>query len=464
MNLKDRAILLTKLTDDRELQCATMRLATLNPVWFINTFVFTFDPRRKPAVIPFELYPFQEELIGSLKEAWEKKEHRLIVKSRDMGLSWTVCSFFLWAILFNRDFAGTIGSRKEDEVDDKTIFSLMPKIDFALDRLPDFMRGAYDEKLNRSYMKIYIPETNSIIRGEGGDNIGRGGRSSVMFVDEFAFIPRSSRVMEAISQNSDCIVLGSTPCGRGNEFARIYHERNIKSHVYKWSQHPTKTEEWYAKQALIMSEEQIAQELDCSFAKSQQGRVYPQFGYETHCRPSLYDPQLPIETSWDFGIGDPTAITFWQKLPTEAHLIDYIELQDTSADTLYAAIKAKGYIIERVAYGDPDGMKRDRISGHSMFQYLHTKYDMTFRTKRELVRNGVMAVRNMLEKKALVVDSKLRHVVDCFENYRFPEKETGDNDKPVHDWTSHIMDSVRYYVDYNYPLSIARKISTQGIR
>jgi hypothetical protein len=464
MDIKQRLFLLNDIKQDEKAKAAILKICSNDPLYLINAFGMTYDPRKTPADIPFNLYPYQEELILNLKECLETKKPFIVVKARDMGLSWCVMAFFSWCLLFKQSFVGTIGSRKQAEVDDGTISSLLPKISYFISHLPRFLNGGFIDKDHHTSMFIEVPSTGAYIRGECGDNIGRGGRSTMLFTDEFAHVQRSAIIMEAISQNSDCLVLGSTPCGRGNEFARLFFEGKIKKQEFQYALHPDKDEAWLAKQKQIMTEEQVAQELLCSFAKSQKGRVYPQFDFNTHCRPNLFDKDMPVDVSFDFGIADPTVATFWQHTPTEVRLIDYIEKDNTTIDEFMKMVIAKPYKLTKIAYGDPDGSKRDRISGHSAFHYMQTKYGFNVRTKRELVKNGILSVRNLLEKKKLVVDSSLRHAIDCFENYKFPEKETGENEKPLHDWTSHLMDSIRYFVDYNYPINVAKPVASQNIR
>ncbi len=473
MNIQERAGFLKKVMLDDKAKVAVFKVCAQDPLYFVDHFVWTYDPRLDTKTIPFNLYEFQKELIFELKSSMETKDPYLIVKSRDMGLSWTTCAFFVWAALFREGFAGTIASRKQQELDDSTIQSLFGRVAFILDRTPAFLCPGYDPQKHRIHMRIELPGTGSLLRGEIGDNIGRGGRSTMLFLDEFAFVPRSSMVMEAAANNTDVLVMGSTPCGRGNEFSRIYHDGKIKSKMYKWHLHPKKDQAWYDKKKEIMTEEQIAQEIDCSFAKSQTGRVYSQFDYDKHTRDNLYDKDIQVEMSWDFGINDPTAIVFIQRTPTEVRVVNYIELKGKTIDfvmdrvfKLYS-LQRKGLkedVLSLVAFGDPDGAKRDRLSGHSVFSHLRAKHNIVFRTKRELVANGIMSVRFLLEKNKLVVDKSLRHFIDCFENHKFPEKETGQNENPLHDWTSHGMSALRYFVDFNYPINQPRSISTQKIR
>jgi hypothetical protein len=38
-----------------------------------------------------------------------------------------------------------------------------------------------------------------------------------------------------------------------------------------------------------------------------------------------YDPSLLVNTAWDLGVGDNTAIVFFQKLGNQIWIIDYYE-------------------------------------------------------------------------------------------------------------------------------------------
>jgi phage terminase large subunit len=42
-----------------------------------------------------------------------------------------------------------------------------------------------------NYMRMVNPATGAVISGEGGEDMGRGGRSSVYVLDEAAFVPNA---------------------------------------------------------------------------------------------------------------------------------------------------------------------------------------------------------------------------------------------------------------------------------
>lgn len=151
----------------------------------------TYDPRlvRRglPANLPFLLFPKQEELAYWIIDRWKAGEPGLIEKSRDMGITWLVMSLACCLCLLNREMAFGTGSRKENLVDvlgDPD--SMLEKARLFMGGLPKEFRGNWDrnDKNCSAHMRLKFPETDSIITGEAGDNIGRGGRKSIYLVDE----------------------------------------------------------------------------------------------------------------------------------------------------------------------------------------------------------------------------------------------------------------------------------------
>jgi phage terminase large subunit len=125
-------------------------------------------------------------------------------------------------------------------------------------------------------MKILNPQTGASITGEAGDNIGRGGRSTLYFKDESAFYERPDLIEAALSQNSDVKVDVSTPNGIGNPFYRkrqSYPERKI--FVFDWRDDPRKDEAWYRRQVETLEPWIVAQEVDRDYAASVEGVVIP---------------------------------------------------------------------------------------------------------------------------------------------------------------------------------------------
>src|SRR6185312_7260327 len=78
----------------------------------------------------------------------------------------------------------------------------------------------------------------------------------------------------------------------------------------------------------VMDEDMIRQEYYCSFDAAMRGAYYGDLFEAAEKEGRLgkvpYDPAVPVETWWDLGIGDSTAIWFMQRVGREWHAIDYL--------------------------------------------------------------------------------------------------------------------------------------------
>ncbi|MXV20274.1 terminase [Deinococcus xianganensis] len=224
-----RLKLLQRCVQDAEARVVAAAAARMDPVTFLNDWVWLYEPRNPgrglPAVLPLTLRPRQVDFIRYLQNLRRNRRNGLVEKSRDEGMTWVVIGYYVWAWLHEAGFSGGLGSRKLDLVDKSgDLDTLFEKARFIVRKLPAFLKPqGFSEKLHSKEALLINPTNNANIKGEGGDNIGRGGRSSIYFVDEHAKVPRADTVHAALSQNTDVIVYGSTPHGRANLFARIAH-------------------------------------------------------------------------------------------------------------------------------------------------------------------------------------------------------------------------------------------------
>ena len=244
------------------------------PADFINDHGCTFDPRNAErgleTMMPFLLFPKQREFIDWLHDRWKGREDGLCEKSRDMGVSWLCVGFGVWMWLFHPGSVAGFGSRKEDLVDrigDPD--SLFWKIRTFIKLTPaEFRPVGYDEQKHAPFMRIINPENGAVIRGEAGDNIGRGGRTSIYFKDESAFYERPQQSEAALSQTTNCQIDVSTPNGEGNPFYQKRHGGRIKVFVFDWRDDPRKDQAWYDKQKAMRDPVTIAQEIDRNYSAS----------------------------------------------------------------------------------------------------------------------------------------------------------------------------------------------------
>lgn len=262
-----------------------------DPAHWFNHWVWTYDPRGMPfglpANIPFVLRPKQVELVDWLIERESTQTHGLIEKSRDEGMSYVVLGFYLHRWLFVEGFAGGVGSRKEELVDKKgDPKTLLHKFRDMFSKMPDWMKPkGFVEKVHDNYMRIINPDNGATVTGEAGDNIGRGGRTTMYFLDEWAFVERQEAVDAAISQNTNVHIKGSTPNGIGDKFHQDRFSGRYAVFTMPWRANPDKNWQvelrgkliypWYEKQLATLDEVVLAQEVDINYAASVEGVLIP---------------------------------------------------------------------------------------------------------------------------------------------------------------------------------------------
>lgn len=283
-----------RLRDDRELQTAVWGFYADHPIEFINDWCVTFDPRLDgPKTIPFILFDKQRQFVELLVECIKTRESCLAEKCRDVGASWICVAFSVWLWLFHPGATIGWGSRKEEYVDEKgNPKAIFPKIRQILDSLPRWMMpNNFSMREHAPYMKIINPINQATITGEAGDNIGRGGRTTIFFKDESAHYERPELIEAALGDNTDVQIDISSVNGSANPFYRrrmagivwepgkVIEAGYTRVFIFDWRDHPGKTPEWYDRRRRKAEREGLlhifAQEVDRDYAGSVVGVIIP---------------------------------------------------------------------------------------------------------------------------------------------------------------------------------------------
>lgn len=275
-----------------------------------NDWFWTYDPRLahggRPAHVPLDLFPRQVELINFLEARVAAREDGLVEKSRDIGFTWIAGGFALHRWRFVPGFKTTFGSRKGDYVDrigDPD--SIFEKIRMLLRAMPWWMfPQGFDWKVHDNYMRLVNPENGNVIRGEAGDDMGRGGRSTLYVIDEAAHVEHADRVDAATSANTDVRIWASSVNGMGNTFARKRHGGSLRPDQifrFHWTDDPRKTAEWAVQKKAELEDHVWAAEYDIDYSASVEGICIPGRWVESSLRLAalLGDRLVPDQ----YGIG-----------------------------------------------------------------------------------------------------------------------------------------------------------------
>jgi hypothetical protein len=238
-----------------------------------------------------------------------------------------------------------------------------------------------------------------------------------------------------------------------------------KNHAYDLYQMAKNNKDWFAELLTIentglltaadMEEERragydedyIKQEYYCSFDAAMRGAYYGDLfeaiEREGRLRRVVYDPAVPVETWWDLGIGDATAIWFIQRIGQEYHAIDYLEASGEGLEFYARALFNKPYAYSRHV-GPHDLTVRELGTGKSRLEMLAALGLRMEIAPKLRVEDGIMAVRQMLPK-FFFDNENCALGVKAMSQYRkvFNEKTKMFEDRPLHDWTSHGADAFR---------------------
>lgn len=197
-----------------------------------------------------------------------------------------------------------------------------------------------------------------------------------------------------------------------------------------------------------MSPEEYEQEFECSWQAAIRGAYYGKLIADIEERGQVgnvpYDPTLKVETWWDLGVGDSTAVFFVQRAGMETRVIDYYEMTGEGLPHYAKVLQDKGYIYGR-HIAPHDIRVRELGSGKSRLevaQGLGIRFDVA---PKQSIDDGIQAVRALLPH-CWFDKAKTQQGLEALRQYRsdYDDRLKVFRSKPLHDWTSHAADAFRY--------------------
>lgn len=316
------------------------------------------------------------------------------------------------------------------------------------------LQPVFEER--ESELSITCPTNGAKIRLYGVENYDRlrGLPLSGCIMDEFGdFDPRAwpEVIRPALADRNGWAVFIGTPKGR-NSFWEI-HERAKRDK--DWLALTLKASETgilpageLADIRATLSVEQYEAEMECSFDAAVVGAYYATqlADAERHGRITSveWETSLPVHTAWDLGVGDSTAIWFWQASGNEIRVIDYYESHGHGLDHYAKVIHAKPYL-QGTAWVPHDARVKELSTGRTRIQTL---LDLGLQPRvvpNHKLMDGINAARVTLAR-CWFDESKTAKGLEALRLYRseYDAKDKVFRDTPKHDWTSHGADAFRY--------------------
>ena len=290
----------------------------------------------------------------------------------------------------------------------------------------------------------------------GADNYQtlRGRFFDGIVMDEMADMPEPvlpTVVRPALADRQGYLIVTGTPRGH-NAFYELYHE-SMKDDA--WFCHLAKasdtgilpTEELEAAKTM-MSISAYEQEFECSWAANIEGAVYgrelQKCEQDTRITHVPYDTRYKVNTAWDLGVADATAIWFFQNVGKAIHVIDYYEQRNEGLPHFARILEEWGYL-----YGyhqEPHDIDHREIgTGKSR---LETAYQLgiNFRVCKKIpIEDGIHAAQMALSRCWFDYDNCEQGLQALNQYHRaYNERTRSFRMSVVHDWSSHGADAFRY--------------------
>lgn len=295
---------------------AILQMCSEDFLFYINTFTCTFEARGLARPVPFNTYPFQDELAVMIYSALYDgdsprtptnplgQEDLRVKKPRAVGATVFFSSIFEHCWRFGRDRHILFGSRSQDELDRGAAVKgegsdvvsewtlLMPKLDFIHLHQPKWVLAPGYVPMTqpfRKFLTLSNPSNGCVITAASASpNFGRGRRYFAIFYDEYAHTDHAQAILASCGSAAFCHFWVSTPRGPETTFATL-GRTSMKQANLEWTMHPEHfrdasqledgrwTSPWYESECRRLGNNPIliAQELDANEETSGTMPFYP---------------------------------------------------------------------------------------------------------------------------------------------------------------------------------------------
>lgn len=312
-------------------------------------------------------------------------------------------------------------------------------------------------KFNESELRIDYPNGGRVrIFGADDPDRLRGLRFDGVVLDEYGLMHPStfSKVVgpTLIDQRGWALLMG-TPNGK-NQFYKAWQnaleDPNWFHAMYKASETGVLPAEDLAGERAAMTADEYAQEYECSFEASVKGAVFAQelalLREEGRIQHVPYLRDLVVDTCWDIGYRDATAIWFIQSPPGGAiRVIDYHEDHGKSLEEYVTVLRQKGYRYGTHVFPHDIAVTewstgKSRIERATDLLMPDGTHQQTMNAFDDSLHEGRLAL-----KKAWFDEQKCAEGLEALSAYRwhFNTQIKAYTRQPEHDWASHGADAWR---------------------
>ena len=297
---------------------------------FISQAVKIEDKDTLGVVVPFALWLAQRFVL----DVFLNLRLVIILKARQLGLTWLALAYVAWKMLFNPGFSVSALSRTENEAEE-----LSRRLGFIFRHLPDWL--CIEGKKRHPYLPVYDPlmksldlihptgEPATFMSFTSSPNAGRSFTSSLVLLDEWAFQQYAEEIWTAayptVNRPTGGQVIGLSTGRIGTLFEEIWtaavkEENGFHPIFLPWSVDPRRTKEWREKTKKALPNTYRAEypETPEEAFTVGEGAFFPEWDPDLHLipTPGWYPPAYcQIYGAYDAGYGSRACFKWYAVFP-----------------------------------------------------------------------------------------------------------------------------------------------------
>ena len=225
------------LTDEEKV--AELTRCSLDPWYWIINYVYISDPVK--GKILFEAWPHMESVV----RATQQYDRIIILKARQIGVSWVYAALALWYARFRPNSTVVVISK-----DGTASTRFKWRCAYVNRNMPDWMQ--YEVGKNNDTEFEFPVNDSRILSFAAGEEAGRSESASVVILDEWAFQEYARTIYTAILPTVEHgkLIGISTANGKGNLFYDIWRKASLKLNSFtplfiKYNVRPGRDLKWW---------------------------------------------------------------------------------------------------------------------------------------------------------------------------------------------------------------------------
>lgn len=321
-------------------------------------------------VIPFNLWPFQRDVIHALHEG----EPVIVLKARRLGLSWVVLSFALWLAVFQQGIRILVLCKTEGDATE-----LLDRIRRMRDRIAESPASAHilanlERPAKERDAVTTLDVGASTIRAlVGTPAAARSETAGLVIADEFAFQKRANHIWQALAPTIEgggrlaVISTGNGRAGDGQTFFDLWTEGTaMQRFFFPWQSRPDRDQDWKQRQLRLLGDPdrfrvEYPEHEDDAFRQANITTVYPVEGVQAavdlgrqYLRDGIPDPDGGcVELCIDWG-EHTVALVIWPLAGGGVYVSDELVFESVepgqASTQMLAALAAQPHPASKASY------------------------------------------------------------------------------------------------------------------